>query len=328
MIKTAFGGTDSLMDGIALITDGRFSGASKGPAMLCNQDADLTVSVTESEADVLCVELNENTAHITYGGGTSRFLRGLSMLIQWYKDGITKKTSVENPIFSFCGAMIDVSRNAVMNMTTLKAMLRSMARMGMNACMLYTEDTYEIDNRPYFGYMRGRYTAEELREADAYAARLGIELIPCIQTLGHMMTHLRWSAAAPYRDTPDIMLTDAEETFRLIDDMFRTAASCFTSRRIHIGMDETHLLGTGKYLDLHGYRQRDDLFFAHLHKVKEIADKYGFTPMMWSDMFFRTPGSGPYYKNFVLSEEKVARLPAGVQQVFWITTTPMKNFTR
>ena len=35
--------------------------------------------------------------------------------------------------------------------------------------MLYTEDTYEVDNEPYFGYMRGRYSADELRELDDYA---------------------------------------------------------------------------------------------------------------------------------------------------------------
>lgn len=50
--------------------------------------------------------------------------------------------------------------------------------MGYNTLMLYTEDTYEVDGQPYFGYMRGRYSKAELRELDDYAAEKGMELIP------------------------------------------------------------------------------------------------------------------------------------------------------
>ena len=38
--------------------------------------------------------------------------------------------------------------------------------------MLYTEDTYEVDGQPYFGYMRGRYSKEEMKEIDDFAAEL------------------------------------------------------------------------------------------------------------------------------------------------------------
>jgi N-acetyl-beta-hexosaminidase len=130
--------------------------------------------------------------------------------------------------------------------------------------MLYTEDTYEIEGRPYFGYMRGRYNKDEIRELDAYAIKLGIELIPCIQVLGHLATHLRWHATAPYRDTTNVLLVGAKETYELIDDMFKTISECFTSKRIHIGMDETKDLGTGAYLDKFGVLKLDAPFVAYL----------------------------------------------------------------
>lgn len=44
---------------------------------------------------------------------------------------------------------------------------------------LYTEDTYKIDGEPFFGYLRGGYTQEHLKEIDDYAFNLGIEVIPC-----------------------------------------------------------------------------------------------------------------------------------------------------
>ena len=61
-----------------------------------------------------------------------------------------------------------------------------MAVMGLNTLLLYIEDIYEIEDEPYFGYMRGRYTQEELKQVDDYAHALGIEVIPAIQTLAHL----------------------------------------------------------------------------------------------------------------------------------------------
>ena len=61
------------------------------------------------------------------------------------------------------GVMIDCSRNAVMNVPTVKRFCDIIAKMGYNTLMLYTEDTYEVDNQPYFGYLRGRYSKEEIK---------------------------------------------------------------------------------------------------------------------------------------------------------------------
>ena len=75
------------------------------------------------------------------------------------------------------GVMIDMSRNAVMSLDGLRRFFPLLKKMGYNCVMLYTEDTYEVDNEPYLGYMRGRYTKEELKYLDAYAAKLGIDLM-------------------------------------------------------------------------------------------------------------------------------------------------------
>nr|MBQ4319666.1 beta-N-acetylhexosaminidase [Clostridia bacterium] len=183
-------------------------------------------------------------------------------------------------------------------------------------------DTYEIENRPYFGYMRGRYTKAELKELDAYALKLGIELIPCIQMLGHLATHLKWGAAGKYKDTENALLVGSDETYRLIDDMLRTVNECFTTKRIHIGMDETHDLGTGKAIDEYGYREKRDLYFEHLQKVSEMCRSYGFIPMIWSDMFYKLTGKGldknhDYYVNAKLPDNIRELVPEEVQPVFW-----------
>ena len=219
--------------------------------------------------------------------------------------------------FDTLGVMIDCSRNAVPTLETLYRFIDRLAAMGYNALQLYTEDVYEIEGEPYFGYLRGRYTKDELKSVDAYCREKGIELQPCIQTLAHLESIFRWPAYQPIRDSGDVLLCEDERTYRLIDKMFATAAECFTSRRIHIGMDEAHALGRGKYLDEHGAVSHWDILLHHLRRVCEIAEKYGFRPMMWSDMFFRALNNGAYYKGVTVTDEMRAVVPENLDLVYW-----------
>ena len=61
------------------------------------------------------------------------------------------------------GTMLDCSRNSVLSVESIKKYIRMQAALGMNTMMLYTEDTYEVPEYPYFGAFRGRYTREELK---------------------------------------------------------------------------------------------------------------------------------------------------------------------
>ena len=218
--------------------------------------------------------------------------------------------------FQTLGVMIDMSRNAVMNINGLKQFLRLLKKMGYNCVMLYTEDTYEVDGEPYFGYMRGRYTKNEMKEIDFFAASLGITVIPCIQTLAHLNAAFRWGQVP--RDCDDILLTDDERTYELIDHMLATLSECFASRKIHIGMDEAHLLGRGKHLDKHGYETVNTIMKRHLARICEIAEKYNYELMLWSDMYFRPWNNGAYtIPKCDIPREIVESFPKSVIPVYW-----------
>lgn len=216
------------------------------------------------------------------------------------------------------GIMIDCSRNGVMTPENVKEFATLIAGMGYNMLQLYTEDTYEIDGEPFFGYMRGRYTQEELKDIDAHCVKLGIELIPCIQTLAHLERLTRWPAYTDLFDIGDILLVDDERVWNLIDKMFAAVSRCFTSRRVHIGMDEAHNLGLGKYLEKHGLSNRSLLMAKHLTKVTELAEKHGLIPMMWSDMFIRLENNGEYYgDDLTVSQQTIDAVPKGVELIYW-----------
>ncbi|MFL1676410.1 beta-N-acetylhexosaminidase [Paenibacillus dendritiformis] len=277
----------------------------------------VTIQV-EQAAGELTVSWDGSAGLIRYAEPI-HFFRALGRFVEAYRKGGTFHMA-ERPQFTYNGAMIDASRNAVPHLAMMKELLRSMALMGLNGIMLYTEDTYEVPERPYFGYMRGRYTADELRAIDDYAAQFGIEVVPCIQTLGHLAQALKWDEAEELRDTEDVLLAGSEATYRFIEDMIAAASKALRSNRIHIGMDEAFGLGLGRYLFKHGFRERFDIMNDHLRRVLEITGKHGLKPMMWSDMYFHLlmNNGGHYYDlDLEFSSDAVARIPKGVQFVYW-----------
>lgn len=238
-------------------------------------------------------------------------------LVEVKKHGGAEFFAEGNSAFSEAGPMFDVSRNGVLKVSAIKKLIRLSALMGYNIFLLYMEDVYPIDSRPYFGYLRGRYGKEELCDIVSYAAAFGIEVIPCIQTLAHLGTVKKWWTLGDMFDVNDILLCDDEKTYAFIDDMFRSLRNCFTSGRVNIGMDEAGMIGLGKYLSLHGFVDKSELLLRHLKRVCEIAEKYGFSPMMWSDMFFRQANGGDYYGPAPVPEKVKATVPKNVSLVYW-----------
>ncbi len=218
----------------------------------------------------------------------------------------------------YFGVMLDVSRNAVMKPQQVKEFASIIQKMGYNMLQLYTEDTYEVENEPYFGYMRGRYTQDELKDIVSYCESIGVEVIPCIQTLAHLAQIFRWKPYGGINDFADILLVGEDRTYELIENMFKTLRKCFSTQYIHIGMDEAHMLGLGKYLEKHGIENRFEILLKHLSRVVEIAQKYDFKPIMWSDMFFRLANNGEYYpKEPTLTNEVIQMLPKNLGLVYW-----------
>ena len=218
------------------------------------------------------------------------------------------------------GVMLDCSRNAVMRVESVKKYAEIIKKMGYNTLMLYTEDTYEVNNQPLFGHLRGRYSKKELKEIDAYCNEIGIELIPCIQTLAHISSIFKWeNVYDEVNDCDDILLVGEEKTYKLIEDMISTISEVFTTRKIHIGMDEAYRVGQGKYEQLHGIRDRFDIINEHLHKVCEITEKYGMKPMIWNDMFVKLALDikDQYVDSDNSKITEKASLPAGVSLVYW-----------
>lgn len=273
------------------------------------------LNIELSSSDSFIVKRNNNNITIFYHDLVEVF-RGLTYIKEHidnksYEINITRR-------FNKNGLMLDCSRNGVVNLSSIKEMILIQALMGQNRLLLYTEDTYTVEKYPYFGYFRGPYTKEELKFIVDYAKSFGVEIIPCVQTLGHLNRFLHWEPNIHLSDGDTTLLIDDDKTYEFIEECIKFLRECFDSDEIHIGMDESTEIGLGKYLGKHGFTNRVELFTRHLSRVIDICKKYKFIPMIWSDMFFRLNASNEeYYRDSPLPEETLKLIPKNVSLVYW-----------
>ena len=264
------------------------------------------------------LEAAEGPLHVT-AEDRSALSRALLLAARAIGEGALPLDIREARAFRSLGPMLDVSRGAVLTVEAAKRTIDRVSALGMNLLMLYTEDVFEVPDYPYLGHLRGRYSQADLRALDAYAASMGVELVPCIQTLGHHSQFLQWAAQRNMIDQPAVLLADEEATYRFIEAEIAAMRGCLSSNRIHIGMDEAHGVGLGRYLERHGFADRFDLLNRHLGRVADICRRHNYRPMMWSDMFFRLGSKdNDYYDvNAEIPDRVVDMIPQGVDMVYW-----------
>lgn len=277
------------------------------------------VKATRVEKPHLEIIADKNGAEIIFCE-KCQFFRAMGLILEHMRDGETDIYIKENPRFKINGAMFDVSQNCNC-IKDPRYLFRKMAIMGLNMFMFGCEDSFVVENEPYFGYMRSRYTEAELREFDGYAFDLGIELIPCIQTLAHLTDPLRWAVYSNIKEDAACLLVGEPRTYEFIRNLLVAASRPFRSKRIHIGMDEAMGLGYGMSARKNGFTPPHILMNQHLEKVMEIVRELGLEAMMWGDMFFRAVSSAVGYEGYnasvKLPKEVIDNCPKDVAMIYW-----------
>ena len=240
------------------------------------------INITAEKGDRIGVSLKDGNAVIYYRDKV-QFFREIGVLLEKLKASDSFEI-FEDGYFENLTTMIDTSRCGAPTVATFKKLVDYLAIMGYGGLLIYIEDMVELEGYPYFGYMRGRYTTDQLREIDDYAFEYGIEVIPCLECYGHMEKYLIWPEARPIKDTDGVLLAREPKTFEFLDKLISTVTGALRSKRIHIGMDEAWDMGRGAFLNKHGYVPPFDIFNEFMDSLIAITNKYGLRAMMWSDM--------------------------------------------
>lgn len=213
--------------------------------------------------------------------------------------------------FSARGLMIDCSRGGVPSIPFLKRTAARLSLLGLTHLALYTEDTYEVADMPFIGFARGRYSKSEIRELDDFCFSLGIELFPCIQTLGHLEHIFKNPRFKPFSDAPRILNVNSPEAREFVEHLILEALEPYRTKRIQFGADEPWGLGLGSSLDFNAPVPPKRLYLRHLANLSEIGARHGLTGMIWSDYILG------HSQNVPLTDAELREIPANLTLDYW-----------
>ena len=152
------------------------------------------------------------------------------------------------PALAHRGVMLDISRGKVPTLQTLFALVDGLAEYKYNHLQLYTEHTFSFPSHPAISAGADPLTADDILALDRYCRERHIELVPNLQSYGHLR---RMLSLPQYAHLDEVgwqwSLTPArEETYRLLDELYAEFLPAFSSRWFNVNCDETWDLGTGQ----------------------------------------------------------------------------------
>lgn len=225
----------------------------------------------------------------------------------------------DEPDFAHRGFYHDVTRGKVPTLATLRELTRNMAYLKMNQLQLYVEHTFAFRFDPDIAQGCSPLTADEILALDAHCAHLNIDLVPSIQSFGHMghiLSLPRYRALAEvqvgktweemsWRERMHGMTLDPSnpKSLALLEKMFDNFLPLFQSKYVNVCCDETWDLGTGKNrqrAEALGEKERASgrdrpgkgstiLYIEFMHKINRLCKRHGKKMMFWGDIVIRHP---------------------------------------
>lgn len=202
-----------------------------------------------------------------------------------------KKTADGDP-FLIKGFHLDL-RIQVIPMPALKSLALQLSKGGINTLIMEWEGTYPFKDDPLIPN-RYAYTRQEIVSFISYCKTIHIDVVPLQQSFGHVEYILRhYKYAALREDQKDYSQVNPlkEDLARaLFTRLYRDLISTHTSPYIHIGGDETYLLGHSE-----ASKQKikslgmGRLYGDYIKMLCEIVVSLGKRPVVWADIALKYP---------------------------------------
>ncbi len=194
--------------------------------------------------------------------------------------------------FGVRGFHVDL-RIQIMTMEALRELADELALFGINTLVMEWEASYPYRNNATISRELA-YTREEVASFIDYCEERGIDVIPLQQCFGHVeyiLRHDRYSELKEDRkDISQLCPLKEEADSLLFADLFADMASMHKSDYIHIGGDETYLLGHCPACSLKAATEgKSKLFVDYMRMMCDIIISLGKKPVMWADILLRYP---------------------------------------
>lgn len=198
---------------------------------------------------------------------------------------------VKSP-FAVRGFHLDL-RIQVMTMPALKAFALKLSQNGMNTLVMEWEGTYPFEKHPLIPN-RYAYSKQEIKGFIQYCDSLGIDVIPLQQSFGHVeyiLRHQRYkNLREDQKDVSQVCPLETDGDKALFTDLYTGLAATHSSQYIHIGGDETYLLGHDAKCKAKAEKEgKSKLYTDYIKMLCEIVIKLGKRPVLWADIALKYP---------------------------------------
>jgi len=234
-----------------------------------------------------------------------------------YSSSVFSQTiSGSNNQFAVRGFHLDL-RIQVMPMSALRAFAKKLSDNGINTLIMEWEGTYPFEKHPLIPN-RYAYSKAEIVDFIKYCNSLGIDVIPLQQSFGHVEYILRNEKYKDMRedqkDYSQVCPLQTKQDSALFSDLYAELASTHTSKYIHIGGDETYLLGHDERCKVKAEKEgKSKLYIDYIRMLCNIVIKMGKKPVLWADIALKYP-------------EAINLLPKGTILIDWNYGWDMNNF--
>ena len=220
-----------------------------------------------------------------------------------FPDTVESVQVFDQPDLSIRGFMLDISRDKVPQLQTLKSLVDKLSLLKYNHLQLYVEG-FSFGYPSFKGLWEGKetpLTPEEIKALDSYCSERFIELVPNQNSLGHMQPWLETSEYAHLAECPDgyeimpmqkvktTLDVSNEESIELIEQMMDDMLPNFSSGKFNANLDEPFELGHCNNSDLAEEVGVGQLYLDFVVKVYELAKDRGKEFWMWGDIIGKHP---------------------------------------
>jgi len=265
----------------------------EGPAIVCRLDHRASRgsrATTAKDAYRLTIGASGATVEARSPDGIRHGLQTLSQLAT-SRGALPALEIVDEPDYPDRGLMLDVSRGKVPTRATLEALIEFCSRVRLNVLMLYVEHTFDFRRHPEIGAGSSPLDAETLLALDGFAAERGVELVPCLQSLGHMERVLSLDRYAHLAESDRrwSLSPSRSETYGLLEDLYDEFLPLFESKRFNANCDEPFDLGRGQSAAREPARSPGELFAHHVEKLEHLCASHRKQLMIWADFAHQHP---------------------------------------
>ena len=221
------------------------------------------------------------------------------------------------PDFPARGVLLDISRDKVPTMDTLRELVDMLAGWKINQLQLYTEHTFAYRRHPQVWASASPLTGEEILELDAFCRERFIELVPNQNSFGHMNRWLKLPAYQPlaevtggfempwgHEEGSNSLCPGDPGSLELVLGLYDELLPHFASRMINIGCDETYDVGQGRSRAEVAQRGAGRVYLDFLLKLAGDLRQRGLTVQFWADILQHHP-------------EFISELPDGMVALEW-----------